>query len=266
MPTITVPSGIRIGYEVVGEGDPLLLIPGTGQGGKLWSLQVPEYSPRYTCILLDNRGVGASDVPDEGYDMRQMAEDAAAVLRALGINRAHVSGQSMGSAIAQELAINEPALVGSLQLHSTWDQPYTHLVRQLRLRQELARRELWDLFAMNSVLSMFTPEFANQHPDLLVERERLLYATPPDSRGLVGHYEADINHHSRGRLSHISAPTLVTYGTRDTAALPAYNEAVIQQIPGAEVYVFEGAGHLTFSEFPELFNSITLAFLASHPL
>src|SRR4051812_5950209 len=101
MPTVTVPSGIRIGYEVVGAGDPLLLIPGTGQGGKLWSLQVPAYSQRYMCILLDNRGVGASDVPDDGYDIRQMAEDAASVLRALGLGRAHVSGQSMGSAIAQ---------------------------------------------------------------------------------------------------------------------------------------------------------------------
>jgi pimeloyl-ACP methyl ester carboxylesterase len=266
MPTVLVPTGIRIGYEIVGRGDPLLLIPGTGQGGKLWSLQVPAYSPHYTCILLDNRGVGTSDVPDDGYDMRQMAEDAAAVLRSLSISRAHISGQSMGSAIAQELAIAEPGLVGSLQLHSTWDQPYTHLVRQLRLRQELARRELWDLFAMNSVLSMFTPEFANEHPDLLVQREQLLYATPPNSRALVGHYEADINHHSRGRLSQIIAPTLVTYGTLDTAALPAYNQAVIEQIRSAETYVFEGAGHLTFSEFPDRFNSISLDFLARHPL
>jgi pimeloyl-ACP methyl ester carboxylesterase len=119
---------------------------------------------------------------------------------------------------------------------------------------------------MNSVLSMFTPEFANEHPDLLAEREKLLYATPPASRGLVGHYEADIRHDSRGRLRQIAAPTLVTYGTRDTAALPAYNQAVIEQIPAAEVYVFEGAGHLTFSEFPEQFNSISLDFLARHPL
>ena len=81
----------------------------------------------------------------------------------------------MGSAIAQELAHQRARLVATLQLHSTWDQPYPHLVRQLRLRQELARRELWDLFAMNSVLSLFTPEFANAHPDVLAEREALLF-------------------------------------------------------------------------------------------
>lgn len=266
MPKVQVSSGIDVAYEAVGVGEPLLLIPGTGQGGKLWSLQVPVYSARYQCIALDNRGVGASDVPDDGYTIGQMAADAAAVIRSLGIKRAHVSGQSMGSAIAQELAINEPDLVATLQLHSTWDQPYPHLVRQLRLRQELARRELWDLFAMNSVLSLFTPEFTNAHPEVLAEREAQLFSTPPAARGLVGHYDADIAHHTRGRLGGIRAPTLITYGTLDLAALPAYNRAVYDQIRGAELYVFDGAGHLTFSECPEQFNSVTLDFLARHPI
>jgi pimeloyl-ACP methyl ester carboxylesterase len=266
VPTVHVSNGVRVACEVVGAGEPLLLIPGTGQGGKLWSLQVPSYSERYQCIALDNRGVGASDVPSDGYTIQQMADDAAAVLRALGITRAHVSGQSMGSAIAQELAISEPGLVATLQLHSTWDQPYPHLVRQLRLRQELARRELWDLFAMNSVLSLFTPEFANEHPDVLAQREAQLFATPPGARGLVGHYDADMAHNTRGRLARIQAPTLITFGTLDLAALPAYNRAVYEQIVGAELYVFEGAGHLTFSECPEQFNSVTLDFLARHPL
>jgi pimeloyl-ACP methyl ester carboxylesterase len=195
-----------------------------------------------------------------------MAADAAAVLRALGIDRAQVAGQSMGSAIAQELALREPALVGSLQLHSTWDRPYPHLVRQLRLRPELARRELWDLFALTSILALFTPEFANEHPDILADRERQLYASPPVARGLVGHYEGDLQHDTHGRLGRIAAPTLITYGTLDTATLPAYNEAVHEQIRGADLFVFDGAGHLTFSERPEQFNALTLNFLARHPL
>jgi pimeloyl-ACP methyl ester carboxylesterase len=59
---------------------------------------------------------------------------------------------------------------------------------------------------------------------------------------------------------------LITYGTLDLAALPAYNQAVYDQIPGAELYVFQGAGHLPFSELPEQFNALTLDFLARHPL
>ena len=64
----------------------------------------------------------------------------------------------------------------------------------------------------------------------------------------------------------IAAPTLITYGTLDLATLPAYNLAVREQIPGSELHVFEGAGHLTFSEFPDDFNAVTLDFLARHPL
>lgn len=266
MPELTVSKGVRLAFDVVGDGDPLLLLPGTGQGARLWALQVPVYSARYRCVVLDTRGAGRSDVPDDGYSIAQMADDAACVLRSLGVARAHVSGQSMGSAVAQLLALQEPSLVATLQLHSTWDRPYPHMVRQLRLRQELARRELWDLFAMNSVLSLFTPEFANAHPDILTEREAQLFATPPASRGLVGHYDADLAHDTRGRLSQIKVPTLITYGTLDLATLPAYNQAVHEQISGSEVHVFDGAGHLPFSEFPDEFNAVTLDFLARHPL
>jgi pimeloyl-ACP methyl ester carboxylesterase len=266
MPEVTVPSGPRLVFDVVGDGEPLLLLPGTGQGARLWALQVPVYSQRFQCIVVDTRGVGRSDVPDDGYSTRQMADDAAHVLRSLRIERAHVSGQSMGSAVAQQLALHEPRLVGTLQLHSTWDRPYPHLVRQLRLRQELARRELWDLFAMNSVLSLFTPEFANAHPEVLAEREQQLFATRPSPRGLVGHYDADLEHTTCGQLGGIRCPTLVTYGTLDLATLPAYNHAVLEQIADAELHVFEGAGHLTFSEFPDEFNAVTLDFLSRHPL
>ncbi|MDQ3808976.1 MAG: alpha/beta hydrolase [Chloroflexota bacterium] len=266
MPELIVPGGVRLVFDLVGNGEPLLLLPGTGQGAGLWALQVPCYSQRYQCIVLDTRGAGRSDVPDDGYSTAQMAGDAAYVLRSLGIGRAHVSGQSMGSAVAQMLALAEPDLVATLQLHSTWDRPYPHLVRQLRLRQELARRELWDLFAMNSVLALFTPEFANQHPHVLAEREAQLFAKPPAARGLVGHYDADLLHDTRGRLGAIRAPTLITYGTRDVATLPAYNEAVRKQIPGAEAHLFDGAGHLTFSEYPDAFNAVTLDFLTRHPL
>ena len=83
---------------------------------------------------------------------------------------------------------------------------------------------------------------------------------------MVVHYEAVIGHCTRGRLSQIGAPTLITYGTLDTATLPAYNEVVAQQIARAEVHVFDGAGHLTFSECPAEFNTLTLDFLARHPL
>jgi pimeloyl-ACP methyl ester carboxylesterase len=266
MPDVNLPTGVRLHYEVVGEGEPLVLIPGTGQGGRLWALQVPAYREQYRCILVDNRGAGQSDVPDDGYTTRQMAADVEALLAHLGIARAHVSGQSMGSAVGQELAINWPQRVVSLQLHSTWDQTaqYPHFRRQLLFRRELARREEWGLFAQISTLWLFPAAYANDHGDELERQEALLFANHATSRGLVGHYDADLAHDATGRLGRIRAPTLVTYGTEDLATLPAYNLRVHQAIPGAELAAFEGAGHLTFRELPDDFNRVSLDFLDRH--
>ena len=267
MPDITVATGVCLHFEEVGDGEPLLLIPGTGQGGSLWALQIPAYRERYRCILIDNRGAGASEVTENGYTIRQMAADAVAVLDHLGIERVHVSGQSMGSAIGQELAINWPTRVVSLQLHSTWDQTatYPHLRRQLLFRRELARREAWDLFAQISALWLFPPAYANAHGDELDRQEKLLFANHATSRGLVGHYDADLAHDVHGRLGHIVAPTLITYGSEDSATLPVYNQMVHAAIPRSEVYVFQGAGHLTFRELPDEFNRVTLDFLGRLP-
>lgn len=267
MPAVTLSSGVRIAYEVSGDGEPLLLIPGTGQGGQLWSAQVAAYRHRYRCITIDNRGAGASDAPADGYSIEQMAADAAELLRSLGITRAHISGQSMGSAIGQTLAVTEPALVETLQLHSTWDCTaiYPHLERQLTLRREFARRELWDLFALNSPLWLFPADYVNSHGAELREREQVLFASHPPAHALAGHYQADLDYDARGRLERVTVPTLITYGSLDAITLPAYNQAVLSQIPGAQVHVFEGAGHLPFSQMPEAFNAVTLAFLANHP-
>lgn len=268
MPTVRLDSGLRIGFESSGAGEPVVLIPGTGQSGALWAGQVAVFRSRYRCLTIDNRGTGASDAPVDGYTIRQMADDVAELLMLLGIARAHIVGQSMGAAIGQELAIHYPGLVQTLQLHSTWDCTalYPHLERQLTLRRELARRELWDLFALNSPLWLFPPDYVNIHADELREREQLLFSHHPPAHVLVGHFQADIDYDARNRLNRIMAPTLVTYGDLDAITLPDYNQAVIRQIPSALSHVFVGAGHLPFSQYPEEFNEVSLAFLAAHPL
>ena len=121
MPRVELPTGIGIYYETVGAGEPLLLIMGTGADHSLWDDTAKAYAQRFQVISFDNRGTGQSDHPrdPEQYTMRTLAEDAVALLDALEIESAHVSGLSLGSAVAQELAINHPGKVRSLQLHCT---------------------------------------------------------------------------------------------------------------------------------------------------
>ncbi|MBW2122549.1 MAG: alpha/beta fold hydrolase, partial [Deltaproteobacteria bacterium] len=104
MPHVTVRTGIKIYYKRVGKGPPLLLIMGTGLDHSCWDPQIEAYQERFECICFDNRGTGKTEAPDGPLTTRLMAEDTLALADALGVERAHVSGLSLGSCIAQELA------------------------------------------------------------------------------------------------------------------------------------------------------------------
>src|ERR1700722_16361597 len=112
-------DGTRIYWEESGTGEPLLLIMGLGYSHEMWHRTRPVVSACYRTILFDNRGVGKSDVPQGAYSIAQMAADAAAVLDAAGVAKAHVFGISMGGMIAQEFAINYPERVSRLVLGCT---------------------------------------------------------------------------------------------------------------------------------------------------
>ena len=104
-------NGIDVYYEVHGAGDPLLLIAGFACDHTIWSLAVPALAAKYRVVVFDNRGVGQSSGTDIVANIRQMAEDAAGLLDAIGLGPVHVAGHSMGGLIAQELALAHPEQV-----------------------------------------------------------------------------------------------------------------------------------------------------------
>ena len=100
-------NGINMFYEEQGSGDPLLLIMGITAPGAVWEAHADAWQENFRCIMGDNRGVGQSDKPEGPYSSEMMADDYAGLLDELGIEKARVVGCSMGSIIAQQLALRQ---------------------------------------------------------------------------------------------------------------------------------------------------------------
>ncbi|OGV71778.1 MAG: hypothetical protein A3K19_06770 [Lentisphaerae bacterium RIFOXYB12_FULL_65_16] len=260
MPTVTT-NGIQIAYEERGSGDPLLLIMGLGAPGALWEEHVKAYATRFRCILMDNRGAGASDKPGGPYTTRMMADDAAGLLDALGIRKARVAGISMGSAIAQHLALAYPKKVRSLVLISSWARcdAYTkavfHHFRQLRVQS--APNDFMQLLQ----LWIFTPGHYAAHLDQMREGRETAAFNPMPQHAFASQCEACITHDTLDELGCITQPALLTVGSADIFTPLHLSEAIHNRLPKSELFVLKGFGHAHHWETLEEFNRKTLDFL-----
>jgi 3-oxoadipate enol-lactonase len=113
-------GAVTIDYELRGDGPPLLMINGFRRSRVAWLDGVLQLlAERFQLILMDNRGTGNSDKPQDGYSIEAFADDCAGVIAGLGLPRAHVFGVSMGGMIAQRLATRHPQRVHGLALGCT---------------------------------------------------------------------------------------------------------------------------------------------------
>src|SRR3954454_6685873 len=131
-------DGLSINYNVQGEGEPLLLIPYTSADHACFAFQLPAYTEHFSCIAVDLPGSGESDKPAGPYSTVGYADQLAAFLGAIGVERAHVAGMSLGAAVGLHLAARPPGRVRSLSLHSGWPASYAYLVSVVEQWRTLA--------------------------------------------------------------------------------------------------------------------------------
>ena len=271
MPSAELSDGVTIYHEVHGDGEPLVLLMGTSADHTYWGFQTEAYAARHRTVVFDSRGTGRSSQPKEaaGYTAAVMADDVFRLLRHLGIERAHVSGLSLGAAVAMELALNHPEVVATLQLHGAWAAPdpaFVYTIECMQYPLLLGDREGFTKTAFSWIL---TAEFLNDD----ARRQPMLDAVldnphPPSVEGILGHIHADLEFDAAARLGDIRVPTLVTAGERDIQVPPRLGRAVADGIDGAEYHLFTGPGssHLACVERADEFNRLTLDWLARHPL
>ena len=264
MPKVKV-SDINMYYEIHGEGEPLVMIPGASATTEAYLLKVPLYSEEYQVILLDNRGAGQTDKPDIPYTIRMMADDLAGLLGKIGVNSAHIYGESMGGMVAQEFAINYPERVKSLIListycggpHGTLPSPSKRFDRELRAK--MSPEEL----GMETLRLCVTRDYIDKHPDVAKTMMEAMVKMSEPAYAALRQAEAVRGFDTYEHLREIKAPTLIMAGD-DDAAIPVENSSIIaSMIPHAELVIFKDAGHILI-EAGEKPDRIRLEFLRRH--
>ena len=263
MPYTDAP-GFRMYYEEHGNGFPLLLINGLGSDHLEWLHQLPAFEARFRLVVFDNRGTGLTDVPPGPYTTAQMADDAAALLRARGIDRSHALGVSLGGMIAQELALRHPDLVERLVLGCTG--PGGEL--SVRPSPEamgafaLAKGEDPEAELRRMLPFLYTDACIRDRPGEIegFVRRRLDHPTPPE--GYSAQLFAAVTHDASSRLEKIRARTLVITGDADRLVNWENSLRLAGRIPEATLVVLPGAPHRLFAETADAFNQEVLRFLS----
>ncbi|HEU4366900.1 MAG TPA: alpha/beta hydrolase [Methylomirabilota bacterium] len=263
----TVLNRIRVHYEVAGQGAPVLLINGLSAPSVGWALQVKAFAAHFRVVTFDNRGVGETDLPPEPvYTTGQMADDAAALLRYLKLERAHVVGASMGGTIAMELALRQPRLVRSLTLACTWAEGDARFLHTIESWVSLAYRvPIEERFRHVVYPWLFTPAFFARKDNVEAAFQRAMaypHQTKPEAMERQGKGIMAWNGTRVKRLSSIRAPVLVLVGADDILTPPAFSRLLAKGLRRARLTVLPGA-HGFFLEHAELFNRTVLRFLKS---
>ena len=275
MDTITTMSESRRGRVSAGEvelwveqrgtGPDVLLIAGLSDPAEAWEFQLAGLSEDHRLTAFDNRGAGRSPMPPEGFTVRDMADDAAALLRSLGVEHAHVVGFSGGSTTAQELALRHPDLVDSLVLVSTWARSDAYLrtfADTMRWLVDAAPSERAGLEAF--LLWIYTPRAHNEGIVEQIIDAALAFEHPQSPEAFRRQLDAWMVHDTVERLHQITVPTLVVAGEDDIVTPPRYGRVVAEGIPGAEFVVLDGEAHQPFQERPDEFNALVRSFWAKH--
>jgi len=266
MPKIRA-GNVTLNYEQQGSGQPLILIPYLAADHACYAFQVEAYSQCFTCICLDLRGTGESDKPAGTYTTETLADDVAALMEAIGLQSAHISGLSLGAAAGMWLAAKYPQRVRSLSLHSGWQRTDAYIQTVIRSWQVLARAQnsMHETIIQGILPWCLTPDLYAQKPDYIATIAEFVRSRPLQPvDAFIQQADAVLSHDVAPRLAAIRAPTQITFGRHDAITSTRFAEPLQRGIRGAELHVFEDCAHAPLYENVPAFNETTLAFLRKH--
>jgi len=257
-------NGAEIHYENAGSGpEAIVFAHGLLCNTRLFDPQVQVLKDRYRCIRFDFRGQGKSEITQSGYDADNLTEDAAELIRALGVAPCHFVGLSMGGFVGMRLAARKPELIRSFALMSTSAdaEPRGKAILYWVLCF-LARWLSMRLTAGPVKRIMFGKKFRTD-PARQAEREewrQILLSNSP-----IGATRAARAVFARPSIYHeidkIRVPTLITAGAHDVAIPPDRARRIHERIENSRLAIIADAGHTVTVEEPAAVNSALADFL-----
>ena len=251
-----------VGYRMIGSGPPLILIMGYGGTMEVWDPQfVDALSQHHTVVIFDNAGVGESTALPSPLTIDAMANQTAALIKALGLERPDVLGWSMGGMIAQALAVEHPSLVGRLVLCATFPGTGTVKPSQLAindLKSTSSTRQLSVLFPSNQAAAKesFTIAIGDYQPSSLTPSAVVNGQTNAVDKWFNGLDMAGT------MTADIQSPTLVADGVLDRLDPTANDHRLAALIPHARLLLYPDAGHAFLFQDETSFVPVVDAFLS----
>ena len=264
----TTADGAELFYEVLGapnrgprpEARNLVFLNGIMMTTRSWGNILTAFTPRFECVLHDFRGQLRSPHPSS-FNIEQHADDLAALLDHLGIERVDVVGTSYGGEVGMIFAYTYPERVKSLTVIACASRADEHMRRRVFAAMNAAMTEhdrLYDIVARD----FFSPDFLRAHPETVAEgRARLAGFADEFFRGYVNLCDAFTALDITDNLRAIRCPTLVIAAERDMLKPLSCSEAIVSEIEGSRLLVVPDAGHAVVIERPDSISGSVLEFL-----
>ncbi len=252
-----ITNGVRLHYEVQGDGPTVLLLHPVGLDLTCWETQIEALRPEYRVVAVDLRGHGGSEVPSGPYSLGLFAADVHELLRSLDAAPAHIVGLSMGGMVAQVLALDYRTDVLSLVLADTNCGLPPEGRAAMVARGEAAVRGGMESVLQATLERWYTPGFLGS--EVVARCRRRLLADNVAAWAASWRAISEVN--TEPRLGEIAVPALVMTGELDVSSPVERARAIAERIPGARLHVVPGAPHMAQQEQPELFNQPILDFL-----
>jgi len=258
---------IEIGFKTFGIGEPILLISGSGNVMDVWPLHfLNELANGHEVTIFDNRGVGNTTEGTKPFSVKQLADDSIGLMNALGIQQADVLGFSMGSFVAQQLAITSPERVNKLILYGAscgGQEGIPQSSKVINAISDFVNNRTIDESAFLEVT--FPQKWMRENPnflELIPKTSETILSTTVKKQFEINEDWLSTNWSGVcNLLQKVNIPSLIITGTEDEA-IPSKNSLILaDKIPGSWLVQIKDAGHGLMYQYPETFTDIVKTFL-----